>query len=154
MHIRNPNYTILIGPNSRVLINTSLVFWLVIVESHLLVGIGTNGGIVPSSNWTGQVPAHWLKDNPRNSFLRVSSAKRTQHRRLGSSVCDFSLKCHVWVSPLPALAAELWLWIWAQFTMRCPSWQVSSFSRSISVNKFVKYLEQLLKPCKYYKSTC
>lgn len=51
---RKFKYTVLIGPNSMVLINPNLAFQLVTIEPHLLVGVGVNKDTVPSSSWTGQ----------------------------------------------------------------------------------------------------
>lgn len=85
-----------------VLINPNLAFQMVSIEPHLLVGIGVNEDIVPSSNWTGS-----LNNNRRNFLLRVSSAKGTQCRRLSSSVYDLSLKHSVWERPLSTMAARL-----------------------------------------------
>lgn len=81
----------------------------------------------PSSDWLGQVSAHWLRGNFKNYFIEICSAA-TQCRRLGSSVCDFSLIYSVPERPLSAMAGRLWLWLEAQLTRKNPLWQIYFFS--------------------------
>ena len=45
-----------------------------------------------NSDWTGQVPAHWLKGDSRNSFIRVDSANRNTVHRLTAQPVAFPWK--------------------------------------------------------------
>ena len=78
----------------------------------------------------GQVSAHWSKYVPGIPLKVSAQVGRNPVQEAGSLVCGFSLKCSIHTRPRSAMAARLWLWIWAQLTARSPSWQVYSFSGS------------------------
>lgn len=80
MQMRNPNLHSMIGPTT--LIAWNLTSWLVVTSpSDWLVEMQISL-LLCNSNSTGRVSAYWLKDDSRNSLIRVSLAAGAQSRRL------------------------------------------------------------------------
>lgn len=119
MQMRNPNHTVLIGPNITVLIGQNQVFWL--------ASIDTDEDMV-AQFWLEGAGLSPLVERRFRELLYKGRMTEIQCRRLGSSVCDFSLRCSTCERPPSAMAASLWLLIWAHLTTRSPSWQIYSFS--------------------------
>ena len=90
-----------------------------------------------SSDWMGQVSAHWSKKGTRNSLIRVDSEGRRStvllfcRLTVQSTPFPRNTACE---RPLWATAARLELWSCAQLTTRSPPWQIYSFSKSTILN--------------------
>lgn len=128
MQMRNQNTTILIVPNSMVLIGWNHAFWLVSVDA--------NEDIATQFPLDGQISAHWSREDTGKSFITVGSDSKSTVRRPKVQSIAFPWNA-VWVSGLCRVAARPSLGMCAQLTTSCP-WKIYFFSRSTGADSSVK----------------